>query len=434
MVGVHCKESAASLSVSGALASNQHANRDNGLSMNNPDEPAPPAAFSFVCLGVGGGPFDDNCSCYVMKPADKAWHEGTVLVEGGSFLGSLRNCLQQPESAFYDAEFPSNIDADGRTEIFNSWITNVFVSHGHLDHIYGLVLASANNRVQRPVYGLEDTLETILSVFNGRIWPRLASYDESDPMAFYHLRTLKINTSLNIAPEVDVTAFPISHGPTRLSEGTMCFNDELLHAEPVEHPPCEMDGAFCRTVSTAFLFTNHRRDQDVLFMGDVEPDLVCHSSCNNALWENVAPRAAQNKLKAVFIECSFASEQPIHLLFGHLTPVYLYKELECLARHVRLCQRQDENVLEGTLLGLKCIVIHLKGMVLSADPSYTSCTPVPKSTPSKQVPLPVPLSELIQHELNALEAKGRLGVEFIIAQRGQRIGTFSATLTNRTEC
>ena len=427
-------EGTASLSVPDALASNCDANKNNDASINEPDEPAATAAFSFVCLGVGGGPFDDDCSCYVMKPADRAWHEGTVLVEGGSFLGSLKKCLQPPDSVFYDAEFPPNVDADGRTEIFNSWINNVFISHGHLDHIYGLVLASANNRVQRPVYGLEDTLETILTVFNGRIWPRLASYDESDPMAFYHLRTLKINAPLRIAPEVDVTAFPISHGPARLSEGTTCFNDEILHAEPIEHPPCEMDGTFCRTVSTAFLFTNHRRDMDVLFMGDVEPDLVCHSSCNSTLWENVAPRAAQNKLKAVFLECSFSSEQPTHLLFGHLTPEYLYKELECLARHVRLCQEQDENLLEGSLRGLKCIVIHLKGLVLSADPSYTTCTPVPKSSSSEHLPLPVPLRERIQNELDALESKKRLGVEFIIAQRGQRIGTFHATLANCAEC
>lgn len=62
------------------------------------------------------------------------------------------------------------------------------ISHGHLDHIFGLVLASAAQRVQRPVYGLRDTLDTILGVFNGRVWPKLASYDANDPGAFYHLR------------------------------------------------------------------------------------------------------------------------------------------------------------------------------------------------------------------------------------------------------
>lgn len=70
----------------------------------------------------------------------------------------------------------------------NAWVRQALISHGHLDHIFGLVLASAAQRMQRPVYGLEDTLETILGVFNGRVWPKLASYDASNPMAYYHLR------------------------------------------------------------------------------------------------------------------------------------------------------------------------------------------------------------------------------------------------------
>lgn len=152
-------------------------------------QPQPPlSAFTFVCLGVGGGPFDNDCSCYLMKPSHQKWHEGTLLVEGGSFLGSLKECLEHPDVVFPDAEFPPQLSAEQRTEIFHSWITQVFISHGHLDHVYGLVLASANIRVQRPVYGLPDTLDTIQGLFNGRIWPRLASYDAEDPMTLYHLR------------------------------------------------------------------------------------------------------------------------------------------------------------------------------------------------------------------------------------------------------
>lgn len=381
------------------------------------------AAFSFVCLGVGGGPFDDDCSCYVMKPADKPWHEGAIMVEGGSFLGSLRRCLQEPETLFYDAKFPSHVNADGRTEIFNSWITHVLISHGHLDHIYGLVLASAMNRVQRPVYGLQDTLDTILSVFDGRVWPRLASYDESDPMAFYHLRALPIDQPLALAQGVDVTTYPISHGPTRLSPGTASFHDEMLHAPSLPRPPCAKDESFCRTVSTAFLFKNHRRDLDVLFLGDVEPDLVSQGTCNSNLWQRVAPRAAQNKLKAVFLECSYTTEQPNHLLFGHLTPKFLYKELECLAKFVCRSRGQDESALENSLRGLKVVVIHIKGLILSVNPTYTCCTPVPKTTSlTANLPLPMPIYDLVSQELAALEKQGRLGVEFIVAKRGQRIG------------
>ena len=115
-------------------------------------------------------------------------------------------------------------------------------------------------------------------------------------------------------------------------------------------------------------------------------------------------------------------------LFGDLTPFYLYKELEALARCVCAARKQDESSLENSLRGLKCIVIHVKGMVLSADPSYSCCNPIPKTTSATSLPLPIPILQLIEKELHALESKGRLGVEFVMANRGQRIGTCMSTV------
>lgn len=40
-------------------------------------------AFTWVCLGVGGGPLESDCSCYIVKPAEAAWEEGYAVVEGG---------------------------------------------------------------------------------------------------------------------------------------------------------------------------------------------------------------------------------------------------------------------------------------------------------------------------------------------------------------
>lgn len=40
-------------------------------------------SFTFVCLGVSGGPLESDCSCYLLKPADQEWHDGAVVVEGG---------------------------------------------------------------------------------------------------------------------------------------------------------------------------------------------------------------------------------------------------------------------------------------------------------------------------------------------------------------
>ncbi|WFD02963.1 3',5'-cyclic-nucleotide phosphodiesterase [Malassezia obtusa] len=362
------------------------------------------AAFSFVCLGVGGGPLETNCSGYLMKPADQKWSDGTTLLEAGS----LATLLREPKNALFDAEFP-DCSAEGKAEIVNAWVRQALISHGHLDHIFGLVLASAAQRVQRPVYGLRDTLDTILGVFNGRVWPKLASYDANDPGAFYHLRAY-------------VRAYPVSHGASLLAHGTAKFSPIRSHDSSPN--PCKFDtGHISTTVSTAFLFTHTRKDQDVLFMGDVEPDTVGGSSLNRHVWEAVAQRAAQGKLRAVFLECSYGSAQPNEFLFGHLTPPHLYAELKMLAECVRVARREKHTT--GILRGLKCVVIHVKDMMLpgpgcpcripsNCDPELLAST--------EPGPLPVDLRKEIAGELDALEAEGQLGLEIIVTKQGQRIG------------
>ncbi|WFD17874.1 3',5'-cyclic-nucleotide phosphodiesterase [Malassezia caprae] len=381
------------------------------------------AAFSFVCLGVGGGPYDNDSSCYVMKPADQKWHDGTILVEGGSFMGSLKECLEHPADSFPDAVFPAELSPEQRTEIFHSWITQVYLSHGHLDHVFGLVLASANARIQRPVYGLPDTLDTLQELFNGRIWPRLASYNAEDPMTMYHLRSLELGKPLTAAPDVTVTPYPVSHGASRLTDGVPVFQD-LFHIPPPTPLPCAPLDTMSTSISTAFLFRNHRVDRDVLFVGDVEPDEVGRSMANADLWKQVAGRMAQGKLNAVFLECSYASEQPNHLLFGHLTPKHLYTELETLARLVAREQGRDETQTKNMLRGLKCIVIHIKGMILAADPLFSCCQRVQRHHEEETLSLPVNLVATVEKELHELETERQLGVQFIIARRGQRIGAY----------
>lgn len=47
----------------------------------HPPEQEP--SFSFVCLGVGGGPLESDCSCYIVKAAGRHWREGMYVLEGG---------------------------------------------------------------------------------------------------------------------------------------------------------------------------------------------------------------------------------------------------------------------------------------------------------------------------------------------------------------
>jgi 3',5'-cyclic-nucleotide phosphodiesterase len=97
----------------------------------------------------------------------------------------------------------------------------------------------------------------------------------------------------------------------------------------------------CPFLSSAFLIS--RRDQSsasVLYLGDTGPDDIekiiqadnttYSPNYLNQLWKAISPLVAANQLKAIFIEVSFPNSRPDHLLFGHLTPKWLLKELNVL--------------------------------------------------------------------------------------------------------
>ncbi|PWN53996.1 hypothetical protein IE53DRAFT_309211 [Violaceomyces palustris] len=177
--------------------------------------PDQPPSFSFVCLGTGGGPLENDCSCYLMKPADAPWSEGSVVVEGGSWLGALTTVLEQtgPGSAFYDFDFPPTTPSSYlRAGLIASFTQSFLISHAHLDHILGLVLGSASLPGKRAVYGLRPTLENILDLFNGKIWPKLASWKEDEPYTMYHMKSLEAQKPYTLSERLSVLPFALSHG------------------------------------------------------------------------------------------------------------------------------------------------------------------------------------------------------------------------------
>ena len=57
------------------------------------------------------------------------------------------------------------------------------ITHSHLDLVNGLVLSAGSvGGKRRQVYGAQHTLEDLSTIFSGRIWPKLASWNEEDPL------------------------------------------------------------------------------------------------------------------------------------------------------------------------------------------------------------------------------------------------------------
>ena len=190
-------------------------------------------SFTFVCLGVGGGPLESDCSCYLLKPGDARWEDGCILVEGGSFLGALAKVCAQPDirrdsiavsshaerdappsspffhssmggedpaqqeddkygfpgPAFRGINFPFS-DPALRAGLIGSFTKGFLISHAHLDHICGMVLGCASLPGKKSVWGLKPTLENIMQLFDGKIWPKLASWDnEEEGFSVYRLKS-----------------------------------------------------------------------------------------------------------------------------------------------------------------------------------------------------------------------------------------------------
>lgn len=106
------------------------------------------------------------------------------------------------------------------------------------------------------------------------------------------------------------------------------------------------------------------------------------------IWKRVAPLIQQNKLRGIFLECSYSQEETE--LFGHLNSKYMIEELNTLASLVNTKSPQT------ALTGLTIIVTHIKAAVVNGITSTQS----------------------IQQELEALNT---LGVQFVFPQQGEKI-------------
>ena len=162
-----------------------------------------------------------------------------------------------------------------------------------------------------------STIETLKKhYFTWESWANFADEGEAPQLKKYHYVVLIPDSIIQIAnTKMTVRAFPLSHG---------------------------------NLVSTAFLVRS--KDYYILYLGDTGADEIEGSHNLHLLWEAVAPLIINKKLKAIFIETSFPNGQPDKLLFGHLTPHWLMKEMDDLAGLTGI----------STLNGFNLIITHVK--------------------------------------------------------------------------
>ncbi len=256
--------------------------------------------FDIVSLGALGGIQDGNLSANLIRPHDD---DRAVTCDAGTLVNGLR--------------------VAGETGGLDR-IKGYLISHAHLDHVAGLIIASPDDG-KKPIYALPSVNAALVETyFNWLAWPNFTDRGKAPQLKKYTLEDLKPGVATPLRDtKMDVTAFPLSHGGVE---------------------------------STAFLIES---DGDaVLCFGDTGPDTVEKTTKVHDVWAAVADKVKQHRLKAILIESSYTSDRPDAQLFGHLTPKWLLASLRDL----------DRLAGGGSLKDLPVVVTHIKYSLTGEQP------------------------------------------------------------------
>lgn len=275
--------------------------------------------FDIVTLGALGGIQDGNLSAYLVHPHDD---DRAVTFDAGTLVNGLR--VADEKGAFDGVKVPADSALSRIGYVLNDRIKGYLVSHAHLDHVAGLVIASPDDS-RKPIYALPSVNAALVDTyFNWQAWPNFSDRGKAPQLKKYAMQDLAPGVSVPLRDtKMSVTAFPLSHGGVE---------------------------------STAFVIES---DGDIVVcFGDTGPDPVEKGTKMRDVWAAVADKAKQRKLKAILIESSYTGERPDTQLFGHLTPRWLMKslhELEALAG-------------ANTLKDLPVVITHIKYSLTREQP------------------------------------------------------------------
>lgn len=260
------------------------------------------SSFDVVPLGIRGGVDESNLSAYAISATGT---DDYVCLDAGTLHAGIKKAIE------------NKVWKGDATSFLRKNIKGYLISHPHLDHVAGLILNSPEDSA-KSIYGTANCLAVVQEKhFNWKSWANFGNEGEKPTLNKYTYQTLVPgeetalrNTSLFVTPFL------------------------LSHVSPHE--------------STAFLIRHE--NNYLLYLGDTGADAVEKSDRLKHVWEAIAPLIREKKLKAIFIEVSFSKEQPDNLLFGHLTPKLLMKELNALSS---LCGNND-------LKNFPIVITHMK--------------------------------------------------------------------------
>ena len=292
------------------------------------------SSFEIVPLGIRGGSDESNLSSYaVSATGENAW----VCLDAGTIRAGI------------DMAIRNQTWQGDPVDILRQNIKGYLLSHPHLDHVSGLILNSPDDSA-KPLYGTGECLDVVRDhYFTWKSWANFTNEGEKPTLNKYTYKVLTPGTTVPLSgTSLSVTAYPLSH------------------VNPY--------------TSTAFLVAHNA--SAILYLGDTGADRIEKSDKLDHLWKVAATHIKGKKLKAIFIEVSFANDQADNLLFGHLTPKLLMEELNKLAAELPA----------GALKNFPVIITHMK-----------------------------PAGDRIQRIMAELKAANTLGVQIVYPEQGRKL-------------
>jgi cAMP phosphodiesterase len=261
------------------------------------------SSFQVVPLGIRGGTDESNLSAYMLAPVGSNEY---ICLDAGTVHAGIKKAISL--KTFQD---PAAV-------VLRNYIKGFFISHGHLDHLAGMIINSPDDSVKN-IYALPFVVDILKEkYFSWKSWANFADAGEAPLLKKYHYEVLDTVAEKSIAnTSMRVKTFILSH------------------VNPYQ--------------SSAFLVRHN--ENHVLYLGDTGADTIEHTQRLRQLWQYIAPIVDEEKLKGIFIEVSYPDEQPDKQLFGHLTPRLLMQEMKVLNS---FCKKL--NALEG----LPVIITHIK--------------------------------------------------------------------------
>lgn len=258
--------------------------------------------IQIVPLGVYGGSNESNLSSYLIGEETT---NSYLALDAGTIYSGINKAI---EKGTFEEE---------NGKILKNYIKGYFISHGHLDHLSGMIINSPEDS-NKPIYGISEMIDVLKKkYFTNDAWANFANEGESPILNKYYYKYAEIGAPFTI----EGTNFT----------GTIY---ELSHVNPLK--------------SSAILVENG--SNAVLYFGDTGADRIEGTKNLSTIWKAISPKIKSGKLKTLMLEVSFPNSQPEKLLFGHLTPKLMNEEMGELAKEVG----------KSKLKGLTIIVTHIK--------------------------------------------------------------------------